>query len=91
MSGLPRSICRNYDVLWETHGRRKLLSDNVAFYMFGYYALRAYQSKGFTVGINMNSPYWSLFVSFCKRAQEWKKKIGSGQIDLRNKVKDFQF
>lgn len=69
----------------------KLLSNNIAFYMFGYYALEAFRSPEFVKGVNMKSIYWSLFVSFCERAGRWDKKCRAGEIDLPNKVREFHF
>jgi hypothetical protein len=49
--------------------RSKLIREDVARYMFGYYAVRLYQSKNFWWSINKESPYWLLYIDFVRRAQ----------------------
>ncbi|WP_375467795.1 hypothetical protein [uncultured Nostoc sp.] len=41
-----------------------IIKRNVAFYMFGYYAIRCWESNYFWADVNRNSPYWSLFRNF---------------------------
>ena len=41
-----------------------IIKRNVAFYMFGYYALRCWESEYFWNDVNRDSPYWSLFRNF---------------------------
>ncbi|BBD64336.1 hypothetical protein NIES4072_20010 [Nostoc commune NIES-4072] len=41
-----------------------IIKHNVAFYMFGYYAIRCWESNYFWADVNRNSPYWSLFRNF---------------------------
>jgi hypothetical protein len=41
-----------------------IIKRNVAFYMFGYYALRCWESEYFWYDVNRDSPYWSLFRNF---------------------------
>lgn len=41
-----------------------IIKRNVAFYMFGYYALRCWESEYFWDDVNRDSPYWSLFRNF---------------------------
>jgi hypothetical protein len=41
-----------------------LIKHNVAFYMFGYYAIRCWESEYFWNDVNRDSPYWSLFRNF---------------------------
>jgi hypothetical protein len=36
----------------------------VAHYMFGYYAIRCWESDDFWQGVNRDSPYWALFKNF---------------------------
>jgi hypothetical protein len=48
----------------------KILKTGIAHYMFGYYAIRCVDSKNFWSGINKESGYWALFISF---ASEMKK------------------
>ena len=42
----------------------KLISKNVAYYMFGYFAIKCIESKNFWNTLNKKSLYWSLFISF---------------------------
>ena len=44
-----------------------LIKKEVAHYMFGYYALRCWESDYFWGTVNRNSPYWSLFKHFVKQ------------------------
>ncbi len=41
-----------------------IIKRNVAFYMFGYYAIRCWESEYFWNDVNRDSPYWSLFRNF---------------------------
>ncbi|MGH8647556.1 MAG: hypothetical protein ACREX4_25080 [Gammaproteobacteria bacterium] len=43
-----------------------LLRREVARYMFGYYAVRCWESDAFWQGINRDGPYWLLFRSFAQ-------------------------
>jgi hypothetical protein len=45
----------------------RLITPEVAHYMFGYYALRCWESDGFWTGVNRESHYWSLFADFVGR------------------------
>ncbi len=47
-----------------------LLKKDVAHYMFGYYAIRCWDSDLFWTNLNRKGPYWSLFREF---AQEMSK------------------
>ena len=44
-----------------------LINDQIAHYMFGYYAIRCYESEFFWSDVNRESPYWKLFSSFAKK------------------------
>ena len=44
-----------------------LIREAVAHYMFGYYAIRCWESRNFWHGVNRESPYWSLFRDFVER------------------------
>jgi hypothetical protein len=48
----------------------KLISPEIAYYMFGYYPILATKSKAFMRDINADSPYWTLFFAFVKQMQE---------------------
>ncbi|MEH2321425.1 DUF4760 domain-containing protein [Nostoc sp.] len=41
-----------------------IIKRNVAFYMFGYYAIRCWESEYFWDDVNRDSRYWSLFRDF---------------------------
>jgi hypothetical protein len=41
-----------------------IIKRNVAFYMFGYYAIRCWESEYFWNDVNRDSRYWSLFRNF---------------------------
>jgi hypothetical protein len=45
----------------------KIINSNVAHYMFGYYAIRCYESKDFWNGVSRESYYWSLFAKFAQK------------------------
>jgi hypothetical protein len=44
-----------------------LIKPEVAHYMFGYYAIRCWESEPFWAGVNRDSPYWSLFAYFAQQ------------------------
>ncbi len=52
----------------------KLLTDEVAHYMFGYYAICCYESRDFWHGINRDGYYWSLFIDFAKRMKRMETR-----------------
>jgi hypothetical protein len=45
----------------------KLIPERIAYYMFGYYPLRASESPAFMGTVNPDSPYWVLFFDFVNR------------------------
>jgi hypothetical protein len=51
-----------------------LIRKSVAHYMFGYYALRCWESEYFWLDVNRNSPYWAAFRTFV----EQMKRIEQG-------------
>jgi len=55
-----------------------LLDDRVAYYMFGYYALRARDGQNFNAGINPAEMYWQLFFDFCRDAEEFFRSYDAG-------------
>ena len=48
----------------------RLISKEVAFYMFGYYAIRCWESSNFWSGVNKESLYWSVFSNFVTKMKE---------------------
>ena len=55
-----------------------LLRTSVAHYMFGYYAIRCYQSKNFWNDVNRDSYYWAIFVNFARKMEAIEKTIVDG-------------
>jgi hypothetical protein len=47
-----------------------IIRREVAHYMFGYYAIRCWDSDASWHGVNRNSPYWSLFKNFASRDEK---------------------
>jgi hypothetical protein len=54
-----------------------LINSNVAFYMFGYYALLCWNSDGFWADVNRNSIYWKIFAEFAKDAEIFQNNFAS--------------
>ena len=54
----------------------RLVKDEIAWYMFGYYALSVQNSNNFWHGIYRNDLYWSLFRNFAKRMDEVERDSG---------------
>jgi hypothetical protein len=46
-----------------------LIRKNVAYYMFGYFALQCWRSNNFWHGINKDAYYWSFFIRFAGQMQ----------------------
>ena len=61
-----------------------LIDKDVAHYMFGYFALRCWDSEHFWNGINRQSYYWSVFKKFVDTMQELENRSlkKSGLIKL---------
>jgi len=59
--------------------QNELISKNLAFYMFGYYAIRARESDNFSSldngSIEYRSLYWNVFNSFVNDMKELEEKI----------------
>lgn len=47
------------------------INKNVAYYMFGYYAICARSGKNFQIGIDLQEKYWGLFFIFTKDAENF--------------------
>ena len=52
----------------------KLIKEDVVHYMFGYFALRCWNSQNFWKGINRTSYYWSVFKKFVDTMQELENR-----------------
>lgn len=48
----------------------KLLNDNLAFYMYGYYAAVCLQSENFWSNIRKDKAYWTVFLSFAESMRD---------------------
>lgn len=62
----------------------RIIHKEVSHYMFGYYAIRCWESTNFWAGVNRNSTYWELFRDYV----EQMKKIESS---FRFKRRNFKF
>jgi hypothetical protein len=51
----------------------QLMRQEVAHYMFGYYAMRCWKSANFWSGLNRDSIYWAAFADFAKRMEQMQK------------------
>jgi len=63
-----------------------LISDQLAHYMFGYYAILCFDSTDFWEGndhVKRDSYYWSLFSSFVTRMKETQKIVASAKPDIQ--------
>lgn len=60
-----------------------LMRPKVAHYMFGYYAIRCWESRHFWQDINRDSPYWALFRDFAGRMVEVEKRFVYRRGDIR--------
>ena len=47
------------------------ISDDIALYMFGYYAKCAHRGENFRFGIAYKPEYWNLFMSFAEEAEHY--------------------
>lgn len=57
----------------------KIINENVAHYMFGYYVIRCWDSDKFWSGINRDSYYWSLFRHFALTMKAVENKVIVGK------------
>lgn len=64
--------------------RANKIAAPVAYYMFGYYAIKARDGKNFCEGIDLSETYWGLFFSFCKNAETYLSIIESDPAQLDN-------
>lgn len=64
-----------------------LVSEEVALYMFGYYALAAYEGKNFRIGIAWEERYWGLFFKFASDAKTFLEKGDEKQREKFNSMR----
>jgi hypothetical protein len=50
-----------------------LVKKEISYYMFGYYAVRCWDSKNFWSSVNKESTYWKVFKDFVSEAKEWEQ------------------
>jgi hypothetical protein len=62
----------------------KLLNDQVAYYMLGYYAIRCNESKTFWTGVNKDAVYWCVFNQFASEMKRYEDLVTSGKMKLDN-------
>ncbi|MFA7241717.1 MAG: hypothetical protein WC091_16520 [Sulfuricellaceae bacterium] len=48
----------------------RLINEDVAFYMFGYYAIKCYESENFWFDVVNKEIYWSVFLAFAATMQK---------------------
>jgi hypothetical protein len=60
-----------------------LINKDIAHYMFGYFALRCWNSSNFWSGINKDSYYWSVFKNYVDTMQ----KLEDRNINKSNTLK----
>jgi hypothetical protein len=58
-----------------------LMRRSIAFYMFGYYAIRCFESEDFREGIELESPYYALFRRFAKEMSQIEQDVERGRDD----------
>lgn len=52
------------------------INSQVAYYMFGYYAIKAREGKNFEEGIDTDEKYWGVFYEFARNAEIYLEKCG---------------
>ena len=52
-----------------------LINESVTLYMFGYFAIRCYDSQNFWYNLNREQPLWSLFMDFAKQMKASEQKF----------------
>jgi hypothetical protein len=60
-----------------------LINKRVAHYMFGYYALRCWESKYFWISVNKDSIYWAGFRDFVGQMQNVEKAFKFNRRSFR--------
>lgn len=60
-----------------------LIKPAVAHYMFGYYAIRCWESDHFWSGVNRDSPYWAIFKDFAAMMKKIEDEFEYDKRKLR--------
>ena len=74
LSKLPDADKRDFLGLFEEVAVMKnsgLIREDLAYYMFGYYAKACWQSGSFWEGFNRDSLYWQIFKQFALESEEY--------------------
>lgn len=54
----------------------KIIREDVAYYMFGYYVNLIYKSENFWEGLDREGPYWQVFRKFAERMKDHQPRLG---------------
>jgi hypothetical protein len=54
----------------------RIIKKRLAHYMFGYYAIRCWDSKYFWYGLNKESDYWQIFQDYASRLKKIESDFG---------------
>jgi len=60
-----------------------VMRKKVSYYMFGYYAIRCWESEGFWCNIYRNSIYWSVFKKFAEDMKKIEKTFKFNMKDFK--------
>ena len=60
-----------------------LMNNHVALYMFGYFAIRCYDSRNFWYDLNRDQPLWSLFMDFAVQMKVAQSNFRYNRSDFR--------
>jgi hypothetical protein len=58
-----------------------LLSAETAYYMFGYYAVRAHNGSNFRSGLAYTTEHWALFMKFATDAERFSASANGGSVE----------
>ncbi len=58
-----------------------LLSADTAYYMFGYYAVRAHKGSNFRAGLAYKTEHWALFMRFAANAERFSASADGGLVE----------
>ena len=61
----------------------RLMNEEIAFYMFGYYAIKCMNASHFWSGINQNSFYWILFNNFASKMITFQDRFLTGPLEFK--------
>ena len=58
-----------------------LLSEETAYYMFGYYAVSAHKGRNFCSGLAYTPEHWALFMKFAADAERFSASANGGSVE----------